>query len=267
MSSANTSADVAPMLPPPGPNWARMTPYYSEGTSTPFNSTAPPNDKAIICTSYVDHVTLQCCSGYASASAYNAQTHMQGACWTNSTANDWFACVEKLSTETNTTATAPNSSVPLTGEHDLAECTTWGEFLSALETAVTVSVADIYALFDGAFYGLFQGRVREKDIVVFGTVDLSVETMEPCCLKAETDRRYKAVFGQGMDTGGCVFYKNEAQEKDLYQQYWKPCIEKQGGYPVRIDNVTVGDSWRSAGAANRAGTALLVAAAALAVLA
>lgn len=98
--------------------------------------------------------------------------------------------------------------------------------------------------------------------MLFSSLDRDSDLVAECCDKA--DKYWHRLAYLKPLGGACIFHKDEAEKSNIYDEYWTPCIEGMGLYPVRLNNVT-GSRW-SAGHVNTASAGLLVAAAAIALV-
>ena len=265
MTSAVASASSAPLNPRPIPIGQSASGHILPGSF--MNITSPPNDNAIICSSVSAHTTWSCCGngGVISQSAFNGKTHMEGACWVNSTGGDaWDACVQKVGIRDGEAGN--NTSIAVNGTDGkllpgLAQCPTWADFLSTAQKDVPDGQVNMTSISTKGFNGEDSSAPKENS-VLFSSLDMNSELVNECCDKA--DKYWHRVAYLEPLGGACIFHKDEAEKNNIYDEYWKPCIEGLGLYPVRLNNVT--GHW-SAGYANKASAGLLVAAAALALLA
>lgn len=136
MSSAVAPASSAPVNPRPIPQSQSDNGHHLQ--SSFMNITSPPSDNATICSSVSSHTTWSCCGyGIISQSAYNGKTHMEGACWVNTTgAADWDACVQREGIRDEEAGNNTNIAVNGTDGKllpGLTACMSWADFLSTAQ--------------------------------------------------------------------------------------------------------------------------------------
>lgn len=195
---------------------------------------------------------------------------MEGACWLNTTgAADWDACVQRMGIRDEESGNNTNIAVNGTDGKllpGLAQCMSWGDFLSTAQTDVPDGQVNITSITTQSFPGEDSPAPKDNS-VLFSSLDRDSDLVAECCDKA--DKYWHRLAYLKPLGGACIFHKDEAEKSSIYDEYWKPCVEGLGLYPVRLNNVTVNWDGKRGGYASKASASasLLFAAAALALLA
>lgn len=231
-----------------------------------FDTRWPPANATLICSSASWVTTRDCCRDRLSYSAQNATTGMKGACLWGGNATQWDACVQRTGIIPD--LNNPNPEVPVNGTDGqitpgLAECTPYGTFFAERQAGASHNQENITIVYTSEKDKHDPSSAPQDNSVLFSTIDAERDASRTCCNEADEYWRRFAEFTT-TSSGACIFHKDEAEKKNIYEEYWKPCIQGLDAYPAQIENVT--GTW-SAGFANRASAGLVVAAAALALLA
>lgn len=206
-----------------------------------------------MCASPSNVTTAYCCDNLSNAALYagyyNPTTKMQGLCLLgNGNTTEFAECVAH---KNGNTSDAPANTI---------ECKGYDERVSELQRDVPNRPFPIYTV-----NGMGSSApINEDNRVAYSSIQEDSMLIDECCeMAANTSFWWRRADTADPSNGrACIFHKDEAEQKNIYEIFWRPCIENGGGYPIRLNNVT----GTGAGHATRASVGVVLAAAALAML-
>lgn len=212
-----------------------------------FNSSHPPPGDTPMCATLSNKTTESCCNSMSNTALYkgyyNAATGYQGLCLLGDRNVTGFTeCVARSGT-------------------NQTECKGYDERVAELQRDVPNRPFPIYTV-----SGMGSSApISEDNRVVYSSIQEDLALISECCEMAQNTSFWwrHADTSDPANGQACVFHKDEAEKKNIYDIFWKPCIENGGGYPVQLNKVT----GTGAGYANSASIGVIIAAAALAMLA